>query len=144
MTVCSERWLLGPAGGHACEAFSNHLRTMTVTTSTARPRRERSYSPTGAIGRRLARAHELQLRIQKLEAELSRHREFLLQHMSTRELDRIELAGFKATKKVRHNWSYSAYVEAFSLRLRQLQQDEQVKGIAFDRPTTYVSLSTGS
>jgi hypothetical protein len=117
-----------------------HLRTMT---STPTARRERSYSPTGTIGRRLARAHELQLQIQKLEAELSRHRELLLEHMSTKELDRIQLAGFKATKKVRHNWSYSAYVEAFSLRLRQMQQDEQIKGIAFDRPTTYVSLSTG-
>lgn len=114
---------------------------MTVITTT---RQERAYSPTGRVGRRLAKAHELQLRIQKLEAELSRHREFLLEHMTQQQLDRIELGGFKATRKVRHNWSYSAYMEAFQLRMRQLQKEEQQKGVAVDRPTVYVSLSTGS
>lgn len=111
-----------------------HLRTMT----------QRSYAPSGRVGRHLARAHDLQLRIQKLEAELSRHREFLLNHMSQQQLDRIELAGFKATKKVRHNWQYSAYIEAFQLRMRQLQQQEQKQGVAVDRPTVYVSLSTNA
>jgi hypothetical protein len=116
-----------------------HLRTMT---STPIARQERAYAPTGRVGRRLAKAHELQLQIQKLEAELSRHREFLLNHMSRQQLDRIELAGFKATRKVRHNWQYSAYMEAFQVRLRQLQKDEQQRGVAIDRPTAYVSLST--
>lgn len=116
-----------------------HLRTMTVTATT---RQERAYSPAGRVGRRLAKAHELQLRIQKLEAELSRHREFLLNHMTQQQLDRIELGGFKATKKVRHSWQYSAYMEAFQLRVRQLQKEEQQKGVAVDRPTVYVSLST--
>lgn len=115
-----------------------YLRTMTIVPT----RQERAYAPTGRIGRRLAKAHDLQLRIQRLEAELGKHREFLLKHMSQQQLDRIELGGFKATKKVRHNWSYSSYVEAFSLRMRQLQKEEQQRGIAVDRPTVYVSLST--
>ncbi len=113
---------------------------MTIATN----RQQRAYAPSGRVGRHLAKAHDLQLRIQKLEAELSRHREFLLKHMTQQQLDRIELGGFKATKKVRHNWSYSAYMEAFQIRLRQLQKEEQAKGIAVDRPTVYVSLSTGS
>ena len=115
-----------------------YLRTMTIASN----RQQRAYAPSGRIGRRLAKAHDLQLRIQRLEAELGKHREFLLKHMAQQQLDRIELGGFKATKKVRHNWSYSAYVEAFNLRMRQLQKDEQQRGIAVDRPTVYVSLST--
>jgi hypothetical protein len=117
-----------------------HLRTMTVTAITEL-RRERAYSPKGWIGRRMARAKALQLKIQALEAELSEHREVLLAHMQRHDLDRLELAGFTAVRKHRHNWSYSAVCDNLSLQLRQLQLDEQVLGVAQDKPKAYISLS---
>ena len=111
-----------------------HLRTMTVT-------RQRSYAPTGAIGKRLARAKAVQQQIQQLEAELSKDREFLLNHMQRHDLDRIATEGLLVVRKQRHNWSYSAVCDNLALQLRQLQLDEQVCGVATDRPKTYVSLS---
>lgn len=110
-----------------------HLRTMTIT-------RQRSYAPTGAIGKRLARAKQLQLQIQQLEAELSSDREFLLAHMQRHQLDRITAEGFLVVRKARHNWSYSATCDHLALQLRQLQLDEQALGLATDRPKAYVSL----
>lgn len=101
----------------------------------------RSYVPTGAIGKRLARAKALQQQIQQLEAELSKDREFLLKHMDARGLDRIETEGLLVVRKHRHNWSYSAVVDNMSLQLRQLQLDEQVLGVATDRAKAYVSLT---
>jgi hypothetical protein len=117
-----------------------HLRTMTVTPVTEL-RRERAYSPKGWIGRRMARAKALQLQIQALEAELSQHREALLSHMQRHDLDRLELTGFTAVRKHRHNWSYSAVCDNLALQLRQLQLDEQVLGVAQDKPKAYISLS---
>lgn len=104
----------------------------------------RSYAPTGAMGKRLARAKRLQAQIQQLEAELSKDREFLLQHMERRNLDRIETQGLVVVRKHRHNWSYSAVVDNMSLQLRQLQLDEQALGVATDRPRPYVSLTAVS
>lgn len=108
-----------------------HLRTMTT----------RSYVPTGVIGKRLARAKRLQQQIQQLEAELSDDRQFLLQHMQARGLDRIETESLLVVRKVRHNWSYSPVIDNMALKLRQLQLDEQVLGVAQDRPKAYVSLT---
>jgi hypothetical protein len=101
----------------------------------------RSYAPTGAIGKRLARAKAIQAQIQQLEADLSKDREFLLAHMQRHNLDRIETQGMLVTRKHRHNWSYSAVCDNMALQLRQLQLDEQVCGVATDRPKSYVSLS---
>lgn len=112
---------------------------MTVTTASIR--RERAYSPKGWLGRRMARAKALQLQIQALEAELSEHREVLLGHMQRHDLDRMELAGFTAVRKHRHNWSYSAVCDNLALQLRQLQLDEQALGVAADSPKAYISLS---
>lgn len=117
-----------------------HLRTMTVT-PIAELRRERAYSPKGWVGRRMARAKALQLQIQALEAELSDHREVLLAHMQRHDLDRMELSGFTAVRKHRHNWSYSAVCDNLALQLRQLQLDEQSLGVAQDKPKAYISLS---
>lgn len=101
----------------------------------------RSYAPTGTIGKRLARAKALQQQIQQLEAELSKDREFLLKHMVARGLDRIETQGLLVVRKHRHNWSYSAVCDNLALQLRQLQLDEQVCGVATDRPKSYVSIT---
>lgn len=75
----------------------------------------RTYSPTGAIGFKLRRAQRLQDEIQRLEAQLSPLRAELLEHMQRQGLDRIELGQFRATRKVRHNWRYSAFVDTLSL-----------------------------
>lgn len=112
---------------------------MTTTTSA---RRLRSYSATGTIGLKLRRVQRLQDEIQRLEALLSPLRAELLDHMQRQGLDRIELGQFRATRKVRHNWSYSGRADAMALRLRQLQLDEQAEGVATDRPTAYVAFST--
>ena len=101
----------------------------------------RSYVPTGAIGKRLARAKRLQAQIQQLEAELSGDRQFLLEHMQRRNLDRIETEGLLVVRKHRHNWSYSPICDTLALELRQLQLDEQVLGVATDKPKAYVSLT---
>ena len=101
----------------------------------------RSYVPTGAVGKRLARAKALQQQIQQLEADLSKDREFLLQHMQARGLDRIETEGLLVVRKVRHNWDYSGHVDHMALNLRQLQLNEQAEGVATDRPKAYVSLT---
>jgi hypothetical protein len=110
---------------------------MTVITA----RRLRSYSAAGSIGIKLRRAQRLQDEIQRLEAQLSPLRASLLEHMHRQGLDRIELGQFRATRKVRHNWSYSGHADAVALRLRQLQLDEQAEGVATDRPTSYVAFS---
>ena len=101
----------------------------------------RSYAPTGAIGKRLARAKALQQQIQQLEAQLSDDRQFLLAHMERRNLDRIETEGLLVVRKHRHNWSYSAVVDNMALQLRQLQLDEQALGVAQDRAKAYISLT---
>ena len=101
----------------------------------------RSYTPTGAIGRRLARAKAIQAQIQQLEAELSKDREILLAHMQRHDLDRIQTEGLVVVRKHRHNWSYSAVCDNMALQLRQLQLDEQVCGVAIDRPKAYISIT---
>lgn len=106
--------------------------------------RQRSYVANGTIGSKLRRAQRLQDEIQRLEAQLSPLRAELLDHMQRQDLDRIELGQFRATRKVRHNWSYSAVVDHMSLNLRQLQLDEQVLGVATDRPTTFVAFSVSA
>lgn len=136
ITGCYTLENTGPA---ACRFLGRSTNTMTSIASTAR--RERAYSPKGYVGRRMARAKALQLQIQQLEAELSEHREILLGHMERHDLDRIELGGFIAVRKHRHNWSYSALCDNMALQLRQLQLDEQVLGLAVDRRKTYISLS---
>jgi hypothetical protein len=103
--------------------------------------RLRSYSATGSIGLKLRRAQHLQDEIQRLEAQLSPLRAELLEHMQQQNLDRVEVGQFRATRKARHNWTYSAMCDNLSLQLRQLQLDEQVLGLAQDAPKTYISFS---
>ena len=105
-------------------------------------KRARSYVTTGDVGRRLAIAQNLQLQIQKLEAELGHHRVWLLSHMQRHDLDKLELGQFTAQRKTRHNWSYTPETERDALALRQAQKWEQSEGLATDSPTVYLTLST--
>jgi hypothetical protein len=105
-------------------------------------KRARAYVPNGDVGRRLAVAQNLQLQIQKLEAELGHHRAWLLSHMQRHKLDKLELGQFVVQRRTRHNWSYSPETERDALALRQTQKWEQSEGIATDNPTVYIALST--
>lgn len=106
--------------------------------------RSRVYTPTGSVGRKLQRAADLQARIALLDAELRSLREEILHHMESKGLDRMEVGDFRATRKTRHAWTYSASTEREMLALRQLQKWEQAQGIATDNPTIHVALSTTS
>ena len=111
-----------------------------MTTATPR-RRQRTYKPTGEVGRRLAAIADLQKQLSKLQIQLDVHREHLLHHMITQKLDRIEFSGIVLIRRVRHNWTYSAPTEREAMALRQTQKWEQTHGLAEDRPTVYVALS---
>lgn len=113
---------------------------MTATTSRPR-RRQRTYKPTGEVGRRLAAIADLQKQLSELQIQLDVHREHLLHHMNTQKLDRIEFNGIVLSRRVRHNWTYSAATERDAMALRQAQKWEQTQGLAEDRPTVYVALS---
>lgn len=117
----------------------SHCTTRTFMQKTPRTR---TYSPDGAIGRRLSRAHELQLQAQRLTAELTEHRQWLVERMRRLDLDRIEHGDLVVTRKQRHSWTYSPELEAELDRLKRLQRREQEEGIATDSPTVYVALST--
>lgn len=113
-------------------------------TTTIKPkiRKDRAYSPSGGMGKRLATAQSLQLQIQQLTAELDGHRAWFLAHLTKTNLDTLELGAFTVTRKTRHNWSYTAETEREMLALRNTQKWEQTQGLATDSPTTYVALST--
>jgi len=105
-------------------------------------RNTRTYSPTGAIGKRLAAAHELQLQVQRLTAELTAHRVWLCERMQRLDIDRIEHGDLVVTRKVRHRWTYTPETEISMDALRKLQLREQAEGLATDNPTVYVALTT--
>lgn len=105
-------------------------------------RRERAYVPTGKVGHHLREAQRLVAEIQRLEAELSPHREFLLNHLEANNLHKVQCGDFIAQRKVRHNWTYSAQTQREMLALRTTQRWEQSAGLALDTPTVYVSLLT--
>ena len=114
---------------------------MPITITRPPVRRTRSYVPTGDIGRRLAAAQDLQRRIQELEAELSEHRAFFLEHMVSRDLHLVTLGHFQVQRKRRHSWSYSPECEREALALRARQKWEQAQGIATDSPRDYVAFT---
>lgn len=107
-------------------------------------KRSRTYSPTGALGRRLQDAQALQIQIQDLEAKLLEHRQFFLAHMEKNKLTRLDLGRFVVTRKTRHNWTYTPETEREQLRLRQTQKWEQSTGVAVDNPTIYLAMSTNA
>ena len=110
-------------------------------TSTA-IRKRRTYAVTGVVGRKLQRAQELTLQIAKLKEELDPLRDEILQHLITKDLAFAEAGDFKAIRKVRHKWEYSAATQREMLKLSNDQKWEQQQGIATDTPTTYLQLSS--
>ena len=110
-------------------------------TSTA-IRKRRTYSVTGVVGRKLQRAQDLTLQIAKLKEELEPLRDEILQHLIGKDLAFIEAGDFKAIRKIRHKWEYSAATQREMLKLSNDQKWEQQQGIAIDTPTTYLQLSS--
>lgn len=104
--------------------------------------RSRTYASHGFIGKRLAKAHALQLEAQRIAAELTEHRQWLTERMQRLNLDRIEHEDLVITRKLRHKWSYSTELEDEMRRVTQLQKREQAEGVATDSPTVYVALTT--
>lgn len=113
-----------------------------MSPTTTPVRRQRTYVPTGEVGRRLNAAGDLIHRIQELEAELSAHRDWLLKHLQARNLDNITQGDITVTRKVRHKWTYSSQTEREALALRTTQKWEQLQGIAVDSPTVYIAITT--
>lgn len=107
-----------------------------------RVKRARTYSPIGAIGRRMRAAQQLQLQIQELEAKLADHRAWFLSHMEQNNLTSLELGMFSVSMRTRHRWKYTPETEADMQRLQVTQKWEQSRGEATDDPTYYVALST--
>lgn len=114
-----------------------------ITTLPARRvKRTRTYSPIGAIGRRMRAAQSLQLRIQELEAQLAEHRAWFLDHMHTHKLTSLEIGNFTVSHRTRHNWTYSERTQLDMEQLKLTQKWEQTKGVATDNPTESVVFTT--
>ena len=110
---------------------------MTTTT-----RIKRTYKVRGFIGRKLARAAELQREIAELQAKLDPLRDDILAFLNERNLDNVDVEDFRAIRKVRHKWTYTASTEREMAALRNLQKWEQQQGEAVDHPTVYLQLSS--
>lgn len=115
--------------------------TLTITRRTA-PRRKRAYAPSGDVGQHLARARELQLRIQELTVQYDTERAWLQDHMQRQGLDAVALGEVRCLLKQRARWTYSPETERDMQQLQVTQKWEQREGIARNNPTLYVALST--
>lgn len=107
-------------------------------------RARRTYSVQGTIGRKLQRAQDLTNQIAALKRELDPIREDILAHLIAKDLDTIQSGDFRALRKTRHKWTYSAKTEREMTKLRNDQQWEQQQAIATDNPTTYLQLGDAS
>ena len=105
-------------------------------------RKRRTYTVTGALGRKLRQAEQLTIEIARLKEQLDPLREEILDHMIKQDLAVCEAGNFTAIRKQRHNWEYSAHCKNEKLALTNLQQWEQQQGTAIDTPTTYLQLTT--
>lgn len=116
--------------------------TATINRPRSKPlRKRRTYVPTGEVGAHLAAAAALITQIKALEAQLEPHREFLLNHLKSRDLSLVTQGQVQAHRKVRHKWTYSPSTEREALALRNLQHHEQRTGIAVDTPTEHLAIT---
>jgi len=113
------------------------------STSTIRkaPAVPKSYSPTGDVGTRVARAFALKLEIDRLKADLDGHTAFLKAHCIKNNVSRIDVGDFQVQRKERKNWEYSLPLQNEMLRIQQRQALEQQDGRAVNTPTVYVALA---
>lgn len=114
--------------------------TLTITRRIA-PRRKRAYAPSGDVGQHLARARELQLRIQELTAQYDTERAWLQRHMESKQLTNVELGPIRAVLKARARWTYTPETQREMQALAVTQKWEQSQGTATNNPTLYVALT---
>jgi hypothetical protein len=114
--------------------------TTTLIRRTA-PRRKRAYAPSGDVGKHLAEARSLQLRIQELTALYDAERAWLLTHMQQQGLQSVELGAIRCVLKERSRWSYSPETERDMQALQVTQKWEQSHGIAQNTPTHYTAIT---
>ena len=107
-------------------------------------RTKRTYKVRGFIGRKLSRAAELKRQIDELQAELDPLRDDILSFLNDRDLDNVDVEDFRALRKVRHKWTYTASTEREMAALRNLQKWEQQQGDAVDHPTVYLQLTSAT
>lgn len=124
-----------------------------MTSTTTRPRaaapqtvvhRERTYAPTGSMGRQILAAAALAAQIKQLTTELDKLRPGLTEALIKANLDVAICDDVVVRRKTRHNWTYSANTEREQLALRNLQKYEQAEGLATDTPKVYCEITTAA
>lgn len=115
------------------------LRLVQDSVQTSKTRREQQYSARGQVGRHMSRAQALKQQIDQLNSELSEERNWILDHMESRGLDRIESGDFQVQRRVSHRWTYSPALEREMLNIKASQKWEQSHGQAMDSPTASVA-----
>jgi len=114
-----------------------HLVPDLKTASTIK--REQHYSPRGEVGRHMSKAQGLKHQIDELTTELDSERSWLLNHMETKALDRIECGELQVQRPTYHKWTYSPALMREMLKIKNDQKWEQSHGEAMDSPTIGIS-----
>jgi hypothetical protein len=114
-----------------------HLVPDLKTASTIK--REQHYSPRGEVGRHMSKAQGLKHQIDELTTELDSERSWLLNHMETKALDRIECGELQVQRRTYHKWTYSPALMREMLKIKNDQKWEQSHGEAMDSPTIGIS-----
>ena len=109
--------------------------TAPTTGVTLKTGKARDYTATGRVGQHMSRAQALKTEIDRLTAELSQERTWLLAHMESNALDQLNCGDFQVQRRLRHNWKYSPALEREMLRIKESQKWEISQGEALDRPT---------
>jgi len=99
----------------------------------------RSYSPEGVIGKRVVAYFLIKGEFDRLKVKLEHHNAFFNAHCNRNRIYRIGVGIFQIQRKARANWTYSAKLEKKMLEVKQLQREEQDKGVAKNKPTIFVS-----
>ena len=116
--------------------------TVALPTIPVRKPRRKPAATNSSVACQLRSAQALQQQMHELEVQLAAHRVWLLSHMQSEGLDRLEIDGFSVQRRIRHNWDYSPETERNALALRNAQKWEQTVGLATDSPTVYIALIT--
>lgn len=101
----------------------------------------KEFTEASPIGKKLARARDLKLQIDSLTDELNALKAYLVDYSADKQLDSLSVGPFVASRRVRHNWSYSDSLESRIARVNEAKKREQVLGIAIDAPSEHVVLS---
>lgn len=102
-------------------------------------KRVKKYSPRGEVGLHMSNAQALKHQIDALTTALDSERSWLLNHMETKALDRIECGDLQVQRRTYHKWTYSPALMREMQKIKNDQQWEQSHGEAMDSPTIGIS-----